>query len=87
MATFIKVEDEYLNADAVVSYSRLDRPWNDVRLGLTDGSGRTISNPSSYSSDIPDALEGLLAAVGAPQQDRTRIITFIDGRIDIRYLD
>lgn len=87
MATFIKVENEYVNAAAVVSHWYPDRSWNDVQLRLADGTERTISNPSSYSADIPDALQELLAAVGAPERDRTSVITFIDGKIDIRYLE
>lgn len=85
MATFINVNDEYVNAAAVVSYWRPERSWNDVMFRLSDGTERTISNPSDIS-DRPDTLQELLAAVGAPERDRARVITFINGKIDIRHL-
>ncbi|MGN2642436.1 hypothetical protein ACTD5D_40940 [Nocardia takedensis] len=84
MATFLDVDNEFVNAAAVLSYSRVG-PFNDVLLRLVDGSERTIVNRPQYG-ETPEGLEELLAVIGAPEQDKTRVISFFDAKIDVHYL-
>ncbi|WP_216915241.1 hypothetical protein [Nocardia noduli] len=87
MATYINLggSSGYLNAGAVVHLS-LEAPHNKVKLRTAAGSFEFY--PSAVG-DRPgeDILDDLLAVLGTPEtQPQTRMITLIDGKVDVRYL-
>ncbi|MGN2636574.1 hypothetical protein ACTD5D_10350 [Nocardia takedensis] len=84
MATFINVDDEYVNAAAVLSYQARN---SEVKLRLTDGTERFIRIPTLTVDMLDAAFRELMIAVYAPEQDRTRIITVIGTDIDVRCLE
>ncbi|WP_328664626.1 hypothetical protein [Nocardia salmonicida] len=82
MATFIELDDEYLNADAVVS---LATSAQGAYIHLTTGPARRV--PLWGTSNTPKEIaQKLLVALGVPDRGKTKVIAFVDGEIEISYL-